>query len=321
VTPLRSLGASLFLAATALAPLWADAAAAKKPPLEAAREQMDEASFEKAIAIADAALKNTLPEPERAALQLLRAEAFSALQRTAPMKDALEAALRADPTAAYDEANTKPELVQALAAARRKLAGKLNVGPVPAGTPPPVVLIDGESMGKAPLETSVAVGRHQVSLLWSLTVRTDTPVVVAADSVANVAVVPPAEVVPQPVAKVEEAAPAPKSGLRWPLIPLAGGAVVAATGAVCLMVAGANYGALTGGDGTSTLLLTRAEAQAMADQNQAAQGVGIAFVSVGLAAAAVGGAFLLFGWDQPKVAVAPAVSANGAGLVFSGALP
>lgn len=313
----------LCLAALALLlPLSAGAAAARKTPLEAARQQMDEASFEKAISIADAALKGTLSDGDRAAFQLLRGEAFSALGRSGPMKEALDLALRADAAAAYDEATTKPELLEALAAARQKLAGKVSVGAPPTGTPAPMVLLDGESLGKAPVETTTAVGRHQVSLVWSNTSRTDATVTVRTDAVTPVEVVPPPELkvaakAPPPV--VEEKKPAPS--FRWPLVPLVAGGAIAVGGAVCLMVSGANYGALTGGDGTSTLNLSRAEAQNFASENQALQGVGIAFVSVGLAAAAFGGIFFFTGLDQPKVAVSAAASPNGAAIVISGALP
>jgi hypothetical protein len=318
-----SLGATLCLAALALLVPWvAGAAAAKKTPLEAARAQMDEASFEKAVSIADAALRGTLSDADRAAFQLLRAEAFSALGRAGPMRDALDLALRADAAAAYDESTAKPELLEALSAARQKLAGKVSVSAPPAGTPAPVVLLDGESLGKAPVEATTTVGKHQVSLVWNASSRTDATVVVRTDAVTPVEVVPPGDLKPvvrAPPPVVEEKKPV--GGFRWPLVPLVAGGAVAVGGAVCLAVSGANYGALTGGDGTSTLNLNRAEAQSFANENQALQGVGIAFVSVGLAAAAFGGIFFFTGLDQPKVAVGAGASPSGAALVLTGTLP
>lgn len=316
----RSLApaAAVVLAALVALPP-AHAAPAKKSALEAARSELDEAAFERAVAIADAALEGTVTDAERGALQLLRAEAFSALQQAGPMKEALEAALLADPTVSFDEANTKPELVEALAAVRRKYAGKVSVGPPPQGTPAPEVLLDGESLGRAPVEATTAVGRHQVSLVWSATARTDAAVVVRTDAVTPVEVQPVAELsapAAAPAAEVRSPAPA---GFRWPVVPLAAGGAVAATGAVFLIVSGANYGALTGGDGTSSLNLTRAEAQRFADENQAVQVAGIALVSVGAAAAIFGAVFLAAGVDQPKVAVG--VTPDGAALVLSGVLP
>lgn len=315
--PLASVAAVVLAAWAALVP--AHAAPAKKSALEAARAELDEAAFERAIAIADAALKGQVTDEQRGALQLLRAEAFSALQQTGPMKEALDAALRADPTVAFDEANTKPELFEALAAVRRKYAGKVSVGPPPPGTRAPEVLLDGESLGRAPVEATTAVGRHQVSLVWSATARTDVGVVVRADAVTPVEV--------QPVAELSAPAPAPEAevrasaagGFRWPLVPLAAGGAAAATGAVFLIVSGANYGALTGGDGASSLNLTRAEAERFAADNQGLQVAGVVLASAGAAVAILGAVLFATGVDQPKVAVG--VTPNGAGLVISGGLP
>src|SRR5689334_14227310 len=103
----------------------AGAAVAGQAPdaLAQARALMASASFEKALALADKALKTAKEPALRGGLELARAECFHALRNRAQMREALERALRADATAQLDAESANPELVTELQKLRKGLAG------------------------------------------------------------------------------------------------------------------------------------------------------------------------------------------------------
>lgn len=314
-------------------------AAASADPLSQARAAMSSASFEKALGIADKALKTVKDPARRGALELVRAECFHALRKSAQLKEALERALRTDPLAALDVSSVNPELVAELDQQRKALAGRLVISGSFARNGAPLVMMDEVKLGLAPVTMKADVGRHRVELSWpagdvqeeDVVIRAETDSTLVLSRAAPSALAeeeasprepeaappePEAAAPPQPVAarkKVERS-----SGVRWQLISIGAGAVVTVSGVVCLGVAASRYNALTGGSGTSTLMLDREGAAAYARTGQAIQAAGIALTVVGLLAVGAGALGLLLGGGGSGPQVAIGIGPAGASLALAG---
>jgi hypothetical protein len=329
--------------------------AANKPAdaLTRARAAMASASFEKALTLADRALKGTADATLRSDLELVRAQCFHALRKKAQMAVALDRALRANPLAALDADLANPELINELERRRKTLSGMLAVSGK--FEHPPRVALDGRSLGTAPLSTAAAVGRHRVTVNWpggeieehDVTIHVDAAVSLALTAPAPEpapapAASPPAPVpappapAPEPLAvATPEAAPAPAAevapdapvatvetapsggSVRWQWLSLGAGAVAAIVGGVCLGVAGARYNALVSGTG---LTLDRDGALAYAAGGRALQATGIALAVAAVVAAAAGALGLAL--DPGEAHVALGVAPGGGAFVGVGrALP
>ncbi|MBX5483068.1 MAG: hypothetical protein IRZ16_14680 [Myxococcaceae bacterium] len=107
----------------------------------------------------------------------------------------------------------------------------------------------------------------------------------------------------------------PSAGRRFFWAPLAGGAIAGAAGAFFLVQAKADYDAITGGSGVSTL--THEEAIDRADHGRTFQTVGIALAAVG--AAAIGTGAMMYLTGDPGTPVAMVLpTGHGAAFALSG---
>lgn len=267
--------------------------------LAQARAAMAQASFEKALGIADKALRSTRDPVKRGQLDLVRAECFHALRKTSQMKEALADALSDDPLAAFDADSTNPELRDELDQQRKAYAGRIIVSGSFTSDSAPTVTIDGVKAGKAPLTTRADVGKHRVTLTWPTgEVQKENIIVrVEADSTLSVMRVgsavakegtsaprkadltPPEREGSVDISEVDES---PRPRARWPWPAIISGGLIAIGGGVCLGVAQSRYDALTGGAGTSTLMLDRQSAMLYAEQGQRLQIIGVLMTVVGL---------------------------------------
>ena len=274
--------------------------------LAQARAAMAQASFEKALTIADKALKSTKEPARRGQLDLVRAECFHALRKKGEMRDALAEALWEDPLASFDEDATNPELREALADQRKALAGRLIVSGTFASDAAPQVTLDGAKVGRAPLTVRADVGQHRVTLAWPggevqketvvIRVEADTTLSVlragsAVERTEQSKLSPRArgspEVPPEALAPSEdEEERAPKSRWPWPAIGV--GAAFGIGGGICLGVAKGRHDALTGGSGTSMLMLDRDSALLYAEQGRRIEVLGIVLAVAGVVLLAAG---------------------------------
>jgi hypothetical protein len=326
-------------------------AAPPQDALSQARAQIAVASFEKALAIAEKALKHVTDNAVRGDLELVRAECFHALRKKPQMKQAMERALRANPLAALDADSANPELMAELDHMRKALTGMLVVsGSFPADEAPRITL-DEQALGVAPLTTAAVTGKHRVKIVWPDGQTETQDVVVHADletavpltpPMAQVPAMTPPEAKPEPKAEpkpetkpepVAAAAPAPAPEpqakaevtqpgsdvprfLRWQWLAIAGGALGLIAGVSCLGAAGAQYSALMSGKPLGLNGIT--DVQAYASRGQTIQDVGIFFTVAGLVAAGAGiGGLLLFDSDSAHISVmftpqGPMVSLRGA---------
>lgn len=132
-----------------------------------------------------------------------------------------------------------------------------------------------------------------------------------------VANVEPDFVAPNP----EVAAAPPSAGVPLKVwAPAAGGAALAVTGSVFLVLAKGQSDRLTGGpNGHSTLSAEEARTARVTGQRQ--QNIGLVLAGAGAVALVVAGGLHLFGGESEPVAAAPFVVPGGGGLVLAGALP
>ncbi len=130
--------------------------------LEAGRTALAEGEFERAIAILDAASRQSLDDALLAQIHLARGEAYAALQQYGAMEVAFAQALTHDPDVRLDPATVDPKRVSLLEALRSTLRGQLDVEVVPAGA---TLLLDGNALGAPPWKDTVAIGTHSLEIV------------------------------------------------------------------------------------------------------------------------------------------------------------
>jgi hypothetical protein len=122
------------------------------------QEAFSEGHFDQALRQLDVALAQGLTGDARAQAELLRARCLAALQRTAEVDAAFEAALSDNPEAHLDPEEVAPALVARLETVRQTLRGTLRASGSTAR--PALLFVDGSARGSLPWAGDLPIGRH-----------------------------------------------------------------------------------------------------------------------------------------------------------------
>jgi PEGA domain len=132
--------------------------------LEAGRTALAEGEFERAIAVLEAASRQTLDDVLLGRIHLARGEAYAALQQYGAMEVAFAQALTHDPDIRLDPKRVDPKRVSLLEALRSTLRGQLDVEVIPAGAN---LILDERALGPAPWKGVVPIGTHSLEIVPS----------------------------------------------------------------------------------------------------------------------------------------------------------
>jgi hypothetical protein len=155
-----ALSAVVALLAAAPTPAEPPPPSAEDSRLKRATAAFSDADFDLCLREVDAGVKGSGADDHTLAeLFLTRARCLAALQRFGPVEEALTHALEHDPEARLDPKRVLPTLVVTLDSLKVRLRGELNVQ---VRTPGALIAVDGEEIGAAPANRSVAIGRHHV---------------------------------------------------------------------------------------------------------------------------------------------------------------
>lgn len=130
---------------------------------EQGQKLFNEANFEGALKMLDAAVADTTDPDELERIHLLRAQAFAAKQEFVRAEEAFALALDANPEASLDPSKVDPTVVKLLEAVRGRMQGTLSVNSTPPGAH---LRLGGKPAGDAPNRLSVPAGRHTIGAQW-----------------------------------------------------------------------------------------------------------------------------------------------------------
>lgn len=137
------------------------AAPAKGTKLEQGQKAFADGEYVLALRALDAAAQLDGADLEK--IQLLRAQAFAALQDFGHAEEAFGLALEANPEASLDPTRVDPSVVRVLDGLRARTRGTIIVRSTPTGAE---VSLDGKVLGVAPVQVSTVIGRHRVEAKW-----------------------------------------------------------------------------------------------------------------------------------------------------------
>ncbi len=148
-----ALAGSLCLSLLAAAP-------AKGTRLEQGQKAFADGDYAVALRALDAAV---VEGSDLEKVQLLRAQCFAAQQDFGHAEEAFGYALEANPEASLDPTRVDPSVVKVLDGLRARTRGIVTIRSTPAGAQ---LMLDGKSIGAAPLEATTVIGRHRLEAKW-----------------------------------------------------------------------------------------------------------------------------------------------------------
>ncbi len=144
----------------ALALTASDGQAPGQSRLSQAQAAFAEGDFDGALSHLEAASQQTQDDDLLAKIHLLRGQCFAALPDQAKASDAFTAALEHDPLAQLDKSKVRPSVVELLENLRETLRAHIKVKSDRSA----LVLLDGQTLGTAPISSEVSIGKHTLEV-------------------------------------------------------------------------------------------------------------------------------------------------------------